>query len=129
MNRLLTLHKDILERWRRHFAKIANEEFAHPDIPWNAPVLGPTPKIEDQEVVSAIKSMKPSKATGPDDMAAEIWKKDDSVTSKWLADLFNQVIKENKMPQDWNHSTTVPIWKKKGSPADCSCVCIYVCSF
>ncbi|WKY07080.1 hypothetical protein Q1695_006908 [Nippostrongylus brasiliensis] len=23
------------------------------------------------------------------------------------------------MPTDWQSSTTIPIWKKKGSPADC----------
>ncbi|WKY08003.1 hypothetical protein Q1695_007473 [Nippostrongylus brasiliensis] len=63
--------------------------------------------------------MKPGKATGPDDVAAELWKSRHWDSANWLATFFNQIITERKMPTDWQSSTTIPIWKKKGSPADC----------
>ncbi|VDP56865.1 unnamed protein product [Heligmosomoides polygyrus] len=37
-----------------------------------------------------------------------------------MAEFFNQVVKEKKVPECWHNSTTIPIWKKKGSPEDCS---------
>ena len=34
--------------------------------------------------------------------------------------LFNQIVEEKKVPKDWQQSVTIPIWKKKGNPAECS---------
>ncbi|VDO19547.1 unnamed protein product [Heligmosomoides polygyrus] len=31
---------------------------------------------------------------------------------------FNQVVVEKKVPDSWQIGTTIPIWKKKGSPAN-----------
>ncbi|XGW06745.1 hypothetical protein V3C99_016790, partial [Haemonchus contortus] len=39
----------------------------------------------------------------------------------WLTEFFNQVVAEKKVPESWQQSTTIPIWKKKGSPGDCTC--------
>ncbi|VDP57400.1 unnamed protein product [Heligmosomoides polygyrus] len=58
--------------------------------------------------------------TGPDDLAADVWKSKLWYPAEWLAEFFNQVVKEKKVPECWHNSTTIPIWKKKGSPADCS---------
>ncbi|VDP30789.1 unnamed protein product [Heligmosomoides polygyrus] len=64
--------------------------------------------------------MKPCKATGPDDLAADDWKSKLWYLAEWLTEFFNQVVKEKKVPECWHNSTTIPIWKKRGSPADCS---------
>ncbi|VDO84953.1 unnamed protein product [Heligmosomoides polygyrus] len=57
--------------------------------------------------------------TGPDDLAADVWKLKLWYPAEWLTEFFNQVVKEKKVPECWHNSTTIPIWKKKGSPADC----------
>ncbi|VDP08035.1 unnamed protein product [Heligmosomoides polygyrus] len=62
--------------------------------------------------------MKRGKATGPDDLAADLWKSKLWYPAEWLAKFFNQVIKDKKVSECWHNSTTTPIWKKKGSPAD-----------
>uniref|UniRef100_A0A183FKK7 Reverse transcriptase domain-containing protein n=1 Tax=Heligmosomoides polygyrus TaxID=6339 RepID=A0A183FKK7_HELPZ len=67
-----------------------------------------------------LKKMRPGKATGPDDVAAELWKSKFWYPAEWLAKFFNQVVAEKKVPECWRQSTTIPIWKKKGSPTDCS---------
>ncbi|VDP14620.1 unnamed protein product [Heligmosomoides polygyrus] len=63
--------------------------------------------------------MKPGKATGPDDLAADVWKSKLWYPAEWLAEFFNEIVKEKKVPECWHKSVTIPIWKKKGSPADC----------
>ncbi|VDP00996.1 unnamed protein product [Heligmosomoides polygyrus] len=63
--------------------------------------------------------MKLGKATGPDDLAADVWKSKLWYPAEWLTEFFNQVVKEKKVPECWHNSATIPIWKKKGSPADC----------
>ncbi|KAL6724016.1 hypothetical protein Aduo_018954 [Ancylostoma duodenale] len=77
-----------------------HEEFSHPPIPQLPPTYG--------------------KATGPDDVAAELWKSRHLNSAEWVTSFFNKVIAEKKTPVDWQRSTTIPIWKRKGNPADCS---------
>ncbi|XGW10231.1 hypothetical protein V3C99_012037 [Haemonchus contortus] len=100
---LLTDRKQTLKRWREYFENISTVEFAHPAIPCAPPVYGPVQKITVRETITAMKRMKSGKATG------------------WLTDFFNQVVAEKKVPESWQQSTTIPIWKKKGSPGDCAC--------
>ncbi|VDO18579.1 unnamed protein product [Heligmosomoides polygyrus] len=69
---------------------------------------------------AALGKMKPDKATGLDDLAPDLWKSKLWHPAEWLAKLFNQVVKEKKVLERWHNSTTISIWKKKGSPADCS---------
>ncbi|VDP41723.1 unnamed protein product [Heligmosomoides polygyrus] len=64
--------------------------------------------------------MGPGKATGPDGLPADLWKTKSWYPAVWLAKFFNQAVAEKKAPECWRQITTIPIWKKKGSPADCS---------
>ncbi|VDO85383.1 unnamed protein product [Heligmosomoides polygyrus] len=45
-----------------------------PTIPSTAPTHGPVQKITVEETEAALKKMRPGKATGPDDVAADLWK-------------------------------------------------------
>lgn len=122
---LLSNTFQVTERWRTYFQEISTKEFPHPPIPDSAPVAGPVRSIDKSEVADALQKMRPGKATGPDDMAVEVWRsKLESPgfqqPAAWLAEFFNQIIKEKEIPADWRSSITVPIWKKKGNPADCN---------
>ncbi|EYC05842.1 hypothetical protein Y032_0080g1395 [Ancylostoma ceylanicum] len=62
--------------------------------------------------------MKPGKATCLDDVAAELWNSRHWNSAEWLKAFFNKVVEEKKTPVDWQRSSTTPIWKRKGNPAD-----------
>ena len=117
---LLINSEKVRERWRNYFEKISSEEFPHPPIPSTSPVEGPIREIDINEVEEALKKMKLGKATGPDDIPVEFWRSKQWNSTKWLTQFFNQITKEGHVPSDWHRSTTVPIFKKKGSPAECS---------
>ncbi|VDP13267.1 unnamed protein product [Heligmosomoides polygyrus] len=78
---------------------------------------GPVQKTRVSETEAALKKMKSGKATGPDDLPADLWKSKGWCPADWLTEFFNQVVADKK---ELATSTTIPIWKKKGSPADCA---------
>ncbi|VDP30617.1 unnamed protein product [Heligmosomoides polygyrus] len=108
------------KRWHDYFEETSNVEFNHPAIPSAPPVYGPVQKITVRENEAALRKMKLRKATGPDDLPANLWKSKGWCPTDWLTEFFNQVVAEKKVPESWQQSTTIPIWKKKGSPADCA---------
>lgn len=114
--------KLILHRWKEHFSEVFNTEFPHPPIPEINVTAGPVPCITVDEVKAAIRSMKNGKAPGPDDLPAEIWKLEE-LTNKaitWLTEFFNSIIHCGHIPTDWSTSITIPIFKGKGDPAECT---------
>ncbi|EYC22221.1 hypothetical protein Y032_0017g3220 [Ancylostoma ceylanicum] len=64
--------------------------------------------------------MKPGKAMGPGDVASELWKSKRWNSAEWLTAFFNKVVEEKKIAVDWQRSTTISIWKRKGNPTDCA---------
>ncbi|XGW34120.1 hypothetical protein V3C99_018146 [Haemonchus contortus] len=62
-----------------------------------------------------------SRQAGPDDLATDLWKLKCWNLAGRLTDLFNQFVAGKKVPESWQQSTTIPTWKKKGSPGDCAC--------
>ncbi|VDO86962.1 unnamed protein product [Heligmosomoides polygyrus] len=94
--------KAISERCHGYFKRISTEEFAHPPIPCVPPTHGPVQKITVEETEAVLKEMKPGKATGPDDMAADLWKLRCWSPAR-LAKFFNQVVTEKKVPDCTNY--------------------------
>ncbi|ETN75810.1 hypothetical protein NECAME_12119 [Necator americanus] len=64
--------------------------------------------------------MKSNKATGPDDVTADVWKLLGDRMSVWFATLFNKIVAEGRTLDVWQTSVTVPVWKGKGDTADCT---------
>lgn len=112
--------RDILQRWSEYFGGMCNEEFPHPPIRSIDPILGPVPLITVEEVEEAVRKMKNRKATGPDDIPAEVWKILGRQGAEFLTDLFNRIVTEDAVPPIWLTSITVPIWKGKGDIMECS---------
>ncbi|EYC18745.1 hypothetical protein Y032_0026g1344 [Ancylostoma ceylanicum] len=63
--------------------------------------------ISNEETVQALKKMKPGKASGPDDMGAELWKSQCCNFAEWLTRFFNRVIVERRTAVKWQRSTTI----------------------
>ncbi|EYC13550.1 hypothetical protein Y032_0043g781 [Ancylostoma ceylanicum] len=70
--------------------------------------------------MAGLKPIKPGKAIGPDDVAAELWKSRHWNSAEWLTALINKAVKEKETPVDWQRNTTIPIWKRKGNPTGCA---------
>ncbi|KAK6741987.1 hypothetical protein RB195_009702 [Necator americanus] len=111
---------EILERWREYYNHLCNEEFCHPPIPTVPSVEGPVLPITAVEVSAALAKMKSNKATGPDDIPADVWKLLGDRGSMWLSTLFNKIVAEGRTADVWQTSVTVPVWKGKGDIADCT---------
>ncbi|VDP27982.1 unnamed protein product [Heligmosomoides polygyrus] len=112
--------KGALKRWQDYFEGNSTKEFLHPAVPSADPILDPVYKVTVEETVEALRNMRPGKATGPEGLPADLWKSKFWYSAEWLAKFFNQIVAEKKVPDVFQEITTIPIWKKKDSPADCS---------
>ena len=80
------------------------------------------PDILECEVKWALGSITMNKASGGDEIPAEIFQilKDDTV--KVLHSTWQQIWKTQQWPQDWKRSVLIPI-PKKGNAKECSNYC------
>ena len=93
-------------------------------MPANA-VLSPELPVDSgnitmEEVMSACKRLKKSRAAGVDDIPAEIWKavaSPESPCSQWMLDLCKNCWSQKRVPEIWHDSRTALIFKK-GDVAD-----------
>ena len=102
--------------WMQHYERLLNVEF-----PWNVedlsvadPVLGPPPLITQEMVEKSIRKMKKGKAPGPSGVVTEMLTASLDVCSATIADLSNSIIRDNTMPNEWNNSTIISLYKGKG---------------
>ncbi|VDP18391.1 unnamed protein product [Heligmosomoides polygyrus] len=99
---------------------ISTEDLPHPAVPTADPIHGSAHKVTVEETEEALRKMRSGKATGLDVLPADLWKSKLLYSAEWFTKFFNQVVAEKEVPDGWHGSTTIPIWKKNGSPADCS---------
>ena len=124
---LLTKPWAILKRWSEYYRDLCNEEFPHPSVPQGAPTFGPVPRIEEAEVVQALKKMSGGKAPGPDDIPAEVWKMMGQHGVAYLTSLFNRIIVDGQVPRIWTTSVTVPLGRARATSATAQHIDRYAC--
>jgi len=76
--------------------------------------------ITREEVKEALRKMKSGKAIGLSSIPVEIWKSLGEDGVAWLTDVFNVIFKTTRMPQEWRHSTIIPLYKNKGDAQNCN---------
>jgi len=76
--------------------------------------------ITREEVKEALRKMKSGKAVGSDSIPVEVWKSLGKDGIAWLTDFFNVIFKTVRMPQEWRHSTIIPLYKNKGDAQNCN---------
>ena len=64
--------------------------------------------------------MKFAKTVGLDSIPLEIQKSLGEEGIEWLTDFFNVISKTAMMPQEWRHSTIIPLYKNKGDAQNCN---------
>ena len=109
-------HDQIIERWKRYFGKLLNEENPRTVCGEGVPNEGLTPAINRKEVEVTLKGMKHGKAMGPDGIPEEVWT---SLGEDMLLYLLQKIFEQEKMPEEWRDSVIVPIFKEKGDIQDC----------
>ncbi|KAJ8708279.1 hypothetical protein PYW07_010404 [Mythimna separata] len=86
---LLTSNADINARWREYYSQLLNETFPSVTPENLAATEGPIQEICPEEVEIAVKKMSNNKATGPDEIPVELWKrlgKSGLLQARWSAD-------------------------------------------
>ncbi|XP_059045645.1 uncharacterized protein LOC131841338 [Achroia grisella] len=113
--KVLMKEDDIKDRWKNYFENLMNEENS-----WNKSIgeervnVGLVREVRMEEVKQAVRSMKSSKAVGPDGIPVEVWKLLGENGYKWLTLFFNKLLHEETIPEEWCQSILVPIFKNKG---------------
>jgi len=70
-------------------------------------------------VRAVLKKIKRHKAPGLTGFVAEMIQATGDIGTQWLLDLFNGIVKEGCIPEDWKSSVVLPIYKGKGGPREC----------
>ena len=112
--------EDIKKRWQEYMEELYKKDLHDPDN--HKGVITPThlePDILEGKVKWALGSITMNKASGDDEIPAELYKilKDDAM--KVLYSICRQVWKSQQWPQDWKRSVFIPI-PKKGNAKECS---------
>ena len=105
-----------MKAWVEHYKGLLNGEFpwdkgALPDAP---PVEGPPPPITDKMVTKALAKMKSGKSAGPSGIIVEMLKAVGSKGIDFLRELIISVVKHGKIPEDWEMSFILNLYKGKG---------------
>ncbi len=119
-------NEEIREVWKSHFKNVMNESMGG-----RAEVTTMGIKIHDErphaqgrldqgEIVKAIKKLKLGKAPGPDGITAEMLKYGGKIVVDWMMWICNLAWKQSKVPEDWRKAIVVPLYKGKGNREECN---------
>ena len=95
------------------------------EFPWDEtllsqiePSIGSAPFRKVNMVLLLIQKMKLGKLPDPSNVIVEMLKALPDQCSQLITDLINAIVKEGKVPEEWNNSYIVSLFKGKGSPLD-----------
>ena len=83
-----------------------------------SPVEGPPIPITIDMVKKAIPQMKAGKALGPSGIVVEMIKAAGDTGASMIRDLAVAIIRDGKVPSDWEQSSIVCLYKGKGNALD-----------
>lgn len=119
---LLTAEKDQEIRWTEHFKEVLNRS-----DPTNIPEITEAEEDLDinldtpskEELVKAIQCLKNNKAPGKDQLSAELFKTDPSLTADILLPIFHKIWQNNTIPRTWTEGNIIKL-PKKGDLSNCN---------
>ena len=106
--------------WVEHYERLLNLEFDwDPDhLSKELPLEGPPIPITIDMVKKAISKMKSGKAAGPSGIVVEMIKAAGDTGATMIRDLATAIIRDGKVPTDWEQSFIVCLYKGKGDALD-----------
>ena len=111
----------IRDDWSEYYEKLLNAEFhwRRDKLDKVEPVSGPAEEIKSSEVREEIAKSKSDKASGPSGVVSEMLRAAGEPGMQWVTSIFNDVIREGKIPTDWSKSWLVNVYKGKGDALAC----------
>ena len=109
---VLMTREKILERWSEYIEDLFQDERG------DKPVIKKNmegPDFTEEEVCTAIKTMKTGKAIGPDEIAIEMIKALDHFGIQKVTELANTIYNSGKIPSDLTKSIFIALPKKSGA--------------
>ena len=112
-----------MERWTEHFKHLLNPATTNDNSILSIVEASESLKIDlgpirFDEVLYAVRKLKNGKASGPDDISAEMLKSHNGI-AECLWDIVNKCWTEENFPQDWKLAEVVPLYKNKGKRSQC----------
>ena len=110
----------VLKRWKEYFEKLINEENNREPMTEESEVVNEEVNcVSREEVKNALKRMKKGKAVGIDELPVEVWKCMGEIGIKFLNKLFNGLLMNERISEEWRRSVLIPIYKNKEDPPCC----------
>lgn len=121
---ILQGEKDVGERWKVYFSELLNEGIEISNgggIENGGEVVSEDQErnISKEEVEVAVRKVKKGKSAGMDGIYGEMIKEGPRELFDWLVRLFNVCWREGRVPQEWQDSCIVPLYKGKGDRMVC----------
>ena len=112
---VLTSVERVLRQWKEYFEELMNGENERGRRLDEAEIVNQeVQQISAEEVRAAMNRMKTGKAVGPHDIPVEAWRRLGELVIDFLARLFNKILEDERMPDEWKRSVLAPIFKNKG---------------
>ena len=100
--------------------EILNKENDWDQVTEASMVEGPIKNVTREKMSIAIKVMKPGKTAGPSEVCAEMISASGEVGVSVIVELCQRVLLGKGMPDEWQTSVLVPIFKGKGDVRNCN---------
>jgi len=109
---ITTNRNRIVERAREFYEKLYSSDKMNSTKPEGQQQFHDFPKIESWEIQLAIKQSKKGKAPGPDNINIDLIEAAGEIICEKIAHLFNECLKQSKVPDDWNEAIIILLHKK-----------------
>ena len=106
--------------WKDYMENIMNIENDWDHVTTARAVEGPIEKVSREEIVKAIKMMKPGKASGPSEVSTEMIIASGEIGIQVMLEICQRVLDGLGIPAEWKTSVLIPIFKGRGDVMDCS---------
>ena len=106
--------------WKNHMEEIMNKENDWDHVTKARMLKGPIKNVTQEEMAIAIKVMKPGKAAGPSEVCAKMISASGELGVSVMVELCQRVLDGKGMPDEWQTSVLVPIFKGNGGVRNCN---------
>ena len=107
-------------RWKHNFYKLFNAENPREQLDELSTTEGPVECFSLDEVNKQMAKMGKGKSCGPDELPIEAIQIILEYKRECTVEAGNNILRTNKMPNDWRKSRMVPIFKGKGDVLVCN---------
>ena len=113
------IEEDRAKIWKEHMEKIMNEKNKWDQMVETNVLERQVEKVAYNKIVKAMQKMKSGKATGSSKVSVEIIVASGEDGVKVIMELCQQVFDGRGIPDEWETSVIVPIFKGKGDVMSC----------